>query len=156
MKRRLKPLLLTITAMLLLSALSYAQDGPSGASSLPSVSPTPVAVSFEDAAKLTLDQLDAAESYVRKLEVEKAVADERLGIEKERTRLQASIIEAKDAQLTANAKEKEAMVAIDAERDKKDKAKDKRIADLEKKKGGSFVKGFGVGFVTGFFAHVFL
>lgn len=100
--------------------------------------------------------MDAAESYVRKLEVEKAVADERLGIEKERTRLQASIIEAKDAQLTANAKEKEAMVAIDAEKEKKLTAQAERITKLEKKKGGSFVKGFGVGFVAGFLSHVFL
>lgn len=134
----------------MLSGMSYAQDSKHAASSLPNEA----RLSFEDAFTITLNQLDSAETYVKKLEFEKAVSDERLSLEKERSNLLEAQLKIKDERLAANEREKQAGAIIEAEKDKQLKINDERIAKLEKKKGGGFFKGFGVGFVAGYVAKV--
>lgn len=105
---------------------------------------------------MVFDALDAAEAYIAKLEKEGTAADDRLALEKERTRILSALVTAKDAEINAREREKQAQLKIDAEKDNIIKVQAERIAKLEKKKGGGFLKGFGVGFVAGFLGKALL
>lgn len=123
-----------------------------------STEPIPVkqVLTFDDAAKLALDALDAAEAYINKLESEGIALEDRLTLEKERTKILTALNAAKDAQLAALEREKVAQLKIDEEKDNIIKVQAERIATLEKKKGGGFLKGFGIGFVAGFLGKALL
>jgi septal ring factor EnvC (AmiA/AmiB activator) len=152
-----------------LNAKSYAQDTPNAASSLPAIetvaatpTPTPTAtpeeptatptpVSFDDAAKIILDRLDAADEYIAKLETSSAAVDDRLSLEKQRTALLESIKDAQAAQIEALKRQIEAGQKIEADKEKIIVAQDARIKKLEKRRGGGFLSGLAVGIVIGKF-----
>jgi septal ring factor EnvC (AmiA/AmiB activator) len=157
MKPLHKLIMLTMIVLAMLSAKSYGQDTPGAVSSLPkdepvaAATPTPTPVTFDDAAKLILDRLDAADEYIAKLEQSGAAVEDRLALEKQRTGLLASIKDAQAAEIAALKKQIEAGQKIENEQAKVIDAQDTRIKKLEKKKGGGFLKGLAVGIIVGKF-----